>query len=399
MKRFIQSSILCLGLTAAATLSSCTMMTDKRDDCPTGLYVRFVYDYNIQRADMFKDHCGHVKLYVYNEKGDKVAERSVSNTEADAPLRTYGYAIHFLDGELPDGRYRLQAVGMQKDWDEALAIPGAKHRRTDVSSHTDLVVSLDHGQAMEPGTNRYHVSHEAPLDTLWHTLRVTADAPADGLDRLRIHDTRTPFSVYPLEDQMVEVKHGYMTFATVSLIRDTKHLNITLRDIDSPDQVDDKDYEVIILDDNSHLGHDNEVLRQDSLCYHPYAAWTTETKQGGFIIPDTRAEGDYPESVIQKSAHYNVMFNRLMFNSDNDKSAILLLKRKSDGKVIARVNLPYILAEGRRAYDTHVYTPQEYLDREYDYQLDFLLKNGRWQYVDLVINVLSWAKRFQAVEI
>ena len=41
-----------------AALSSCDMMTEDLSDCPTGLYVNFVYDYNIQRADMFKDHDG-----------------------------------------------------------------------------------------------------------------------------------------------------------------------------------------------------------------------------------------------------------------------------------------------------------------------------------------------------
>ena len=47
-------------IVVAALFTSCDMMKEDRDDCPTGLYVNFVYDYNIQRADMFKDHVGSV---------------------------------------------------------------------------------------------------------------------------------------------------------------------------------------------------------------------------------------------------------------------------------------------------------------------------------------------------
>ncbi len=113
-------------LSAAAALCACSMMTEDLSDCPKGLNVRFVYDYNTARADMFKDHVGHVKLYVYDENGNKVAEQSVSNTPESQPLAQYGYTMHFPDGTLPDGRYRLQAVAMQRDWEEAENTPGAK---------------------------------------------------------------------------------------------------------------------------------------------------------------------------------------------------------------------------------------------------------------------------------
>ena len=97
------------------------MMTEDLDDCPTGLYVRFIYDYNTQRADMFKDHVGHLQLYIFDENGRLAAQRSVSNTPDDAPLSRYGYTMHFTEQELPAGHsYRLQAVAMQRDWEEAL---------------------------------------------------------------------------------------------------------------------------------------------------------------------------------------------------------------------------------------------------------------------------------------
>ena len=86
-------------------LSSCGWMEEDLSDCPTGLYVNFVYDYNIQQADMFKDHVGSVTLYVYDESERLVA----SKTMGEGQLSTYGSYIHFTEDELaPDHTYRRQ---------------------------------------------------------------------------------------------------------------------------------------------------------------------------------------------------------------------------------------------------------------------------------------------------
>ena len=45
------------------------------------------------------------------------------------------------------------------------------------------------------------------------------------------------------------------------------------------------------------------------------------------------------------------------------------------------------------------YGHQEYLDREHDYRLDFLLKGDTWSSVYVVINVLSWNVRIDNIEI
>ena len=128
-------------------LSSCTMMHEDYEDCPTGLYVRFVYDYNTMRADMFKDHVGHLQLYVFDENGRLAAQRHVSNNGGDAPLSRYGYTVHFNETELPAGHsYRLQAVAMQRDWDDALASEGAKYRHatSPIENSESMTITLDH---------------------------------------------------------------------------------------------------------------------------------------------------------------------------------------------------------------------------------------------------------------
>ncbi len=395
-------------MAAAMLVASCTMIQDSVDYCPTGLYARSVYDHNTARADMFKDHVGHVRLYVYDEQGHKVAERSVSNTAASAPLADYGYALHLDPSELRPGRYRLQAVAMQRDWDAAAAADGARYRHeADVTHGEAMRITLDHDPGVIPGTEQHLVDHKSlPLDTLWHTLKVQSHAPTDGVAPMPMQRTSRPYSVYPLDEQYVTVTDNMATYATISLVRDTKHLNITMRHLDFPDDVFHHDYEVTIVDDNATLLHDNALAPSDSLRYTPYAAWTSRFTDGGVIVDPTvpratsQADDDAPDGLrYQRTAHYNLMFNRLMYNDDAARSAMLQVRNLNSGKVVARINLPYMLAEGRAAYELYGYSPQEYLDREYDYHLNLFLKGESWAYCDIVVNVLSWSKRHQNEEL
>ncbi len=438
---------------AMAAVPACTMIQDSVDYCPTGLYVRFVYDYNTMRADMLKDHVGHLHLYLYDEQGHKVAERAVSNNSLASPLAQYGYAIHFDPSELRPGRYRLQALAMQRDWDEALSRTGAKYRHeTAINRGDDMRITLDHDADPIPGTAQHLVDHRSmPLDTLWHTLKVQSHLPDDGLDVPPMHRTVKPYSIYPIEEQYVTVTDNMATYATVSLIRDTKHLNVTLRQIDFPDNIFHQQYEVTIVDDNATLLHDNAVdAASDSLRYTPYAAWTSRfTPDGGVVIDPTDPDAPAPnssasprggssspsianssagsgsfrssdrpttaalnatnfpndptvlsdENSTSRTAHYNLMFNRLIYDDDPRRCAVLRIRNRNSGKTVAAINLPSWLAEARAAYELYGYSPQEFLDREHDYHLQFFLKGDTWAYCDIRVNVLSWAIRKQFEEL
>ena len=360
-------------------MNSCDMMKEDLSDCPTGLYVNFVYDYNIQRADMFKDHVGGLTLYVFDESDRIAAQRTVSGNE----LSRYGFFVHFTEAELaPDHQYRLTAVAMQKDWSQSSASTGYKPTISD--NRTSLKVSLAHQTGTPYGT----VSNAAPLDTLWHTLTTLkadeANLPAATRYRLSADGAVSTNGV----DQ-VSVVRGVPTYATVSLIRDTNHLNISLRELDTPEEVNDEDYEVFIIDANTDVDYANNlVMPGDSVIYRPYAQWTT-------VIESTRSiAADY-------SAHYDLMFNRLMYNTTTNDNAVLCIRNKKTGENVAMLNLPYILCTGRMAYEIYAYSPQEYLDREYDYRLELFLKNGKWAqgaFISVCVDVLSWARRIQYVE-
>ena len=366
-------------MTAAVALCSCSMMKEDLSDCPTGLYVNFVYDYNIQRADMFKDHVGGLTLYVFDESDRIAAQRTVSGSE----LTRYGYNIHFSESELaPDHQYRLLAVAMQKDWNYASSTAGYKTSIGD--NRQSLKVTLAHQQ----GTPYGSVSNAAPLDTLWHTLTVLK-ADGENLPGTTKYHLDLNGKATSNGTDLISVVRGEPTYATVSLIRDTKHLNISLRELDTPEQVRDEDYEVFIIDANTEVDYQNSLTSvTDSVVYRPYAQWTTVVEANGSVAADY-------------SAHYDLMFNRLMYNTTTNENAVLCIRKKSTGENIAMLNLPYILCTGRMAYEIYNYSPQEYLDREYDYRLELFLKNGRWaqgSFISVCVDVLSWARRIQYIE-
>ena len=383
VRLIIQKSF--VAVVAALALSSCSMMTEDLSDCPTGLYVNFVYDYNIQRADMFKDHVGGLTLYVYDESDRLVAQRTVSGSE----LSRYGFYIHFTEEELaPNHWYRLQAVAMQKDWQTALSTPGAKYRKTEMLIGDDrqtFGVKLDRSE----DTPYHEISAVAPLDTMWHTL-TTLNAEKENLPAATKYHLKSNGTATSNGVESVDLVRGVPTYATVSLIRDTKHLNLSLREIDQPELVNHENYDVTILDDNADVDFENNVISpNDSIVYRPYAQWTSVVKSDG------KTTADY-------SAHYDLMFNRLRYNTTTQKNAVLCIRKRPSGEIVALFNLPYILCQGRMAYEINNYQPQEYLDREYDYRLELWLKNEHWQegaYLLICVHDLPWVLRMQYVSL
>ena len=399
-----------VAVLAALALSSCDMMTEDLSDCPTGLYVSFVYDYNIQRADMFKDHVGGLTLYVYDESDRLVA----SKTMGEGQLSKYGSYLHFSEDELAPGHsYRLMAVAFQH---EALSSTGAKYRLTGNNNGDQwqqFLIDLDHTRTRALADYSY-VSNAAPLDTLWHTL-TTMTTPADSMPQMLYPASLAPAkteyswqrdgSIKTNGQERVSIVRGEPTYATVSLIRDTNHLNITLRAVnDDPadNQVVDKDYTVEIYDNNSQLDCQNNLTNPaDTLIYTPYRQWTTTFVGNGQVVSES-------------AAHYDLMFNRLLYKNasvENDRyailnvediakarNAVLLIRKKDTGEIIFGINLPYILSSGR-TYQERYYHYQEYLDREYDYRLQFIIRGSRVDEIQFFIgthvHIIPWAMRQQ----
>lgn len=370
MKHVLKSAFM-LAVSAMA-LASCSMMEDDLPPCPQGLDIRFKYDYNLERADMFHDHVGGVMVYLYDSEGKFLKKVEEGNTSTSSPLRVTDYALHI---DVEPGTYSYQVVAWQKPMADCLATAGAKFRIAEPQpgqGYEPLELTLDRtGQADADG--RYLVENQGmPLDTLWRNLG---------------------------EPRTVEVVKDIVTTDTVNLIRDTKHINVTLRDIEKPDDIDVADFDFKIYDKNGKILWNNDVDESSALTYTPYATWNTED-----LVPpaETRclaaADGDEQPEAPGRIAHADFMTSRLLWHDNGAKDAVLSVTNKTTGHEVIRVNLADLISRLRTSAD-RIYSRQEFLDRGYDYRLSFFLQGDRWKYVNVEISTLSWAKRVQLEEL
>ncbi len=338
----------------AMLLTSCDMMKDDRDDCPYGLYLQFVYDYNLQRADMFNDHCGAVDVYVFDENGKYVKMQSEENTSSSSPLADPNYRMHM---DLDPGSYQLIVLAGQDSYSSQMARNRA-HFVREIPSVGEDMTNLNIRLDTQSGNILVVDNMDAPLDTLWHGMETT------------------PIQVYAETP----------TYHTVSLVRDTKQIHVSLRELDDPTQMDIDNYEMRIYDRNSHLLYNNDVDETDWVEYSPYATWNTEDLTG-----TTTEDG--------KIGHADFMTSRIMYHGDASEDASLVVTSLETGEDVINVNLPNLLSRLANYSDSQRYGYQEFLDRGYDYSLEFFLKGGELKYVDISISVLSWSVRVQFEEV
>ena len=345
-----------------ALLTGCSLWHDDLPECPSGADVEFVYDYNVQRADMFNAHVGSVTVHVFDAAGHHVMSREECNRPGDTPLRDHGYRMHL---DLPPGEYKLIAHAHQRGTQELANRPGAKFRHTAMrqgDAMESLKSTLDRNATGE-------VEHrEVSLDTLWHGMTAT---------NLVVRDMQ-PAS------------------ARISLVRNTNDIHITLRQLDSPADIHASDFEATITDRNGTLGHDNSVLPDDEITYTPWATWTSEFPSDDDTSDSPVKRGE--TEVEQRTAHLQFSVSRLIWRPANESPAMLTIRNRNTGAIVAKINLPDCLAMGRNAFETQNYSRQEFLDREYNYRLDFFLRGDKWVYAYLGISILGWDYRFQPVD-
>ena len=192
-------------MAAAMTLTVVTSCNDMwhqdYSDCPNGVYVKFKYDYNLQRADMFNDHVGQVTLYVFDDKGNYITQQTETNSALSSPLNDPNYVMHVEN--LQPGKYQFLALAGQNAYADQLQSGRAKFVRTELAKGDNikkLEVNLDH---QSRGDYDEVENHVMPLDTLWHGKML----------------------------ESVEVSSSEAAYATIPLVRDTKKINVALRDL------------------------------------------------------------------------------------------------------------------------------------------------------------------------
>ncbi|WP_226810708.1 FimB/Mfa2 family fimbrial subunit [Bacteroides cellulosilyticus] len=340
----------------ALSATSCEWVKDDLPECPpTELRVGFKYDYHIFGGDVFSEHVGAVYVYLFDRNNKFLSLHTETNPEV---LGKRGYEMVLNDLE-PD-RYRLVTIAFQRSCEEMYGRAGAKFRIPDMQAGDPiekLEVTLDRKKNTDDG--RSYVVHEnAPLDTLW-------------MNRTK---------------NTVETGFQETTRTLVDLMRHTKQLTITLRQVNDPANIDCNDFSIGLTDDNGCVRHDCSIKADDELLtYTPHTMWTSEYS-------------DDNHNEMQRAAHADMSLARLIYSEEWSQNALLTIFNKETGVEVARVNLPEILVSGRNTAEQS-YSEQEYLDREHAYKLDFFLVGDTWQYINVTVGVLSWQVRNQNADL
>lgn len=327
---------LLLCLLAAACDGS---IYDDEGDCSITYRVRFRYDWNMKFADAFAHEVESVTLYLLDEEGKIVWQR----TEAGEALAAEGYAMTV---DVAPGTYDLMA------W--CGTVDKGSFRIPDAESREELTCTL----------NREHDDGGAAF-------------VREDLDRL--------FYGY-LERQTFEDREGVYT-VIMPLKKNTNNIRVVLQHL-SGEPVDVNKFGFSIEDDNGRMDWDNSLMEDEPITYR---AWHVDAGQ---------AEVEYGREASRVTALYTtavaeLTVPRLML--ENRKTARLTVRNNETGKTVLSIRLidALLMVKG---YYNRAMSDQEFLDRQDEYAMTFFIDEGyRWESAYIYIN--SWKVVLQNTEL
>lgn len=357
-------------------------MHDDLPDCATdpnvSARIKFIYDYNTKKNDLFSDHVGTVYLYVFDQDGVFLERREHTREYTSDP----DFVIMMDSTELTPGKsYQFLAVanGNHYGYEASLATPGFQKDFDlipGVSTISDYKIKLDVDNDGDVDIfdqkQTFFDQNIEQLDTVWTTLSPQiADIP-----RIKA-PVESPIFI---PDTVVDV--------TIPLMRITNHVKVNLVSNNFTMATNPYDYTLKIHfpNGNGEISFTGETLSEKPLDYHSIRKRMESTET--FVTETTSAK---------LAAEFNV--SRLQ-SGDGSKFQVY----NSDGtRLIGEVkNFSGILAAGNDAYAIEGWSAQEYLDREYDFEVDFQIDDNnstvddiKFLWVDVRVSVLGWAQRIQ----
>lgn len=303
---------------------------DYEGDCSITYRVKFRYDWNMKYADAFANEVESVTLYVLDENGNVVWQR----TEAGEALAADGYAMTV---DVEPGTYDL------------LAWCGT----TDKGSFT--------------------ISDSATREGLTCTMKREHDSVGsafvrDDLDRL--------FHGY-LEKQVFADTEGVYTI-TMPLKKDTNNIRVVLQHM-SGEEIDASKFDFTITDTNGAMNWDNLLLDDEPIVYH---AWHVDS---GSADLEHDASSSRATSTLS-AAIAELTVPRLMM--DNKGTARLTVRNTDTGDTVLSIRLIDALLLFKGYYNRPM-SDQEYLDRQDEYPLTFFIDEG-YRWTDACIYINSW---------
>lgn len=323
-------------ITGILSAGSCGLVHDDLSPCESPFRLHFVYDYNIKFADAFANEVKSVNVWAFDKDGKPV-------WKGEAKGEVLKQKDFTMDVNLPTGTYDFLAwCGL--DGNDCFDL--STYNPTSI---TELETKLLHEE--EEGLT---VSKKR-LPALFHGKAFNVTHNADPEDF-------TPTDV------------------TISLVKDTQDLRVMLQNADGS-ALDPDDFTVTIKYANAHIGWDNELQSTSPMLV--YKHWNLKYGTSG-----SRAEDGAIEDIS------SLLFEHSISRMKEGGDAILTIHRKWDDRDIFRFRLIDHLLKVKGHYEDmegREIGNQEYLDRQDDYSLMFVLDPASNWNVSGFIYINGWA--------
>lgn len=305
-------SELALAIFVSVFLSSCEGIRDNMDDC--GIYLEFIYDYNMEYTDAFAPQVGSVDLFIFDAQDKYLFTRHSSREELIGNKRI------FLGNNLPFGEYKILTVGGLSDNFRVTGKNGSQLIPGETTSNETQIALV---------RNSNTVSHEFP--PLWMGVTQEIDYQAD-------------LSVHPIH-----------------LIKETNLFNLVLARSDNNGQPTEAatgttayTFE-IITPEGTVYGYDNSPISKETVKYTPYSLTAGDAASGAIA-----------------EAHINT--GRLFHNAAYDYR--LTVRSMESDKVLWDYDLMKLLEHTKPASrpDGSPLPMQEYLNRQSEWHIVVIYK-------------------------
>lgn len=303
-------------------------VTEDLPECPNEYELRIVFDRNMLYADAFASQVKSVDIKVF----DSATGRQVfSHTEAGDALAADGYRVAL---PVPPGSYDILCWGGMAEGNSfSYADPAA-----DILEHQNVILHTEGGES------------RARLNNLYHGL----------LRGYRFIDNN-------------DIGSTDRQTATIYLTKDTNRINVLLLNLDGT-AMEEGDFTFSISSANAETGFDNSTAARRKVTYRPW-----------HITPIT-AETYSRVTLAGTALSTEFSTGRLIDKGDSR----LDIHRTADGERIISIPLESNLLLYKGEYHSSM-SDQEYLDRQDDYEITFILdKNSNWDKAAMIY-INKWA--------
>lgn len=312
----------------------CALINEDLDPCTVEYKVGFVFERNMLYVDAFHTQVRSVSLFAFDSDGNLAWQ----GHESGDALATPGYTMTL---PLEPGIYDLIAwCGLNEG--DAFTLAASQPRTKD-----DLACSI---RKLTDSRGDYV---EGNLNDLYHgQLDAVSIERGDGNISRQVN---------------------------ISLTKNTNRIHVLLHNIDGSTMGED-DFTVTVEAANGLMHHDNSILPDDGFEYRHY-------RKRAATVGAPTGNGRPGETITTYSTHISdIAVARLMA----DRHPRLVVTRNADGTRIVDLPLTDYLLMVKDDDARRPMTPQEYLDRQDEFTINFFLTGDNSWDRTMAIYINSW---------